>query len=109
MKKLLKHPIAELRSEPFSEYVHGTFFYDKDRKYILVQVLNTIDLATEGEYRGIPRIVLSVDEKRLDVSGARAVWPNEENLTVRERNGRKEIVLQNPPRYTALFLKLTNS
>lgn len=109
MKKLVKQPIAELRSEPFSEYVHGTFFYDKDRKYILVQVLNTIDLATEGEYRGIPRVVLSVDKKRLDVNGAKAVWPQEENLIVRERNGRKEIVLQNPARYTALFLKLTNS
>ena len=29
MRQLVKDPIAELRPEPFTEYLHGTFFYDK--------------------------------------------------------------------------------
>lgn len=109
MGQLVKRPIAELRPEPFSEYVHGTFFYNRDRKYVLIQAINTVELATDGEYREIPRIVISVDKHRLNVSGARMVWPRKQDLAVQERAGRKEVILQDPPRYSALFLQLANT
>ncbi len=106
MRQLVKNPIAELRPEPFTEYAHGTFFYDKTGEFILVQVLNTAEMALQGEYRGIPRVRIGVDGKRLKVAGARMVWPKEEDLEVRAQGGRSEVAIQNPPRYTALFLKL---
>jgi len=108
MRLLVKNPIAELRPDPSTEYVHGTFFYDKTREHVLVQVLNTVETAMNGEYRGIPRVNIAVDGKRLKVTGARMVWPKEEDLAVRAHEGRSEVVLQNPSRYTALFLKLAN-
>ena len=81
MRLLVKDPIAELRPEPFTEYLHGTFFYDQTWRTIsLVQVLNTVEAAMEGEYRGIPRVRIGVDGKRLKVTGARMVWPKEEDL-----------------------------
>jgi hypothetical protein len=106
MRQLVKNPIAELRPEPFTEFAHGTFFYDKAGEHVLVQVLNTVETAMEGEYRGIPRVTIGVDGKRLKVMGARMVWPKEEDLEVRPQGGRSEVVMQNPPRYAALFLKL---
>jgi hypothetical protein len=109
MRLLVKDPIAELRSDPFTEYMHGTFFYDKTRDHILVQVLNTVETAMNGEYRAIPRVNIGVDGKRLEVTGARIVWPKEEDLEVRTQNGHSEVVLQNSSRYTALFLKLAKA
>jgi hypothetical protein len=106
MRQLVKDPIAELRPEPFTEYLHGTFFYDKTGNYILVQVLNTVEQAMEGEYRGVPRVKIGVDAERLKVTGARMVWPRAEDLEVRPQGGRSEVIIQNPPRYAALFLKL---
>jgi hypothetical protein len=106
MRELVKEPIAELRPEPFSEYVHGTFFREESGKFILAQVLNTLELATEGEYRAIPTVRLAVDRNRLKVTGARMVWPERKDLEVREGGGRREVVLHNPPRYAALYLKL---
>jgi hypothetical protein len=73
---------------------------------VLVQVLNTAEGALEGEYRGIPRVNINVDGKRMKVTGARVVWPKEQDLEVRNAAGRTEVVLQNPGRYTALYLKL---
>jgi hypothetical protein len=109
MRLLVKDPIAELRPDPLTEYVHGTFFYDKTREHVLVQVLNTVETAMNGEYRGIPRVNIGVDGKRLKVTGAMTVWPKEEDLEVRAHGGRSEVVLQNPLRYTALFLKLAKA
>jgi len=86
--------------------LHGTFFYDKSGDYILVQMLNTVEAAMEGEYRGIPRARISIDGKRLKVTGARMVWPKEQDLEVQSRGGRTEVALQNLPRYAALYLKL---
>jgi hypothetical protein len=60
----------------------------------------------QGEYRGIPRVKVSVDGKRLKVTGARVVWPKEQDLDVRTQGSRIETVLQNPGRFTALYLKL---
>ena len=106
MRLLVKDPIAELRPEPFTEYLHGTFFYDKTGNYILVQVLNTVEAGDGRGIPGIPRVRIGVDGKRLKVTGARMVWPQEEDLEVRQQGGRSEVVMQNPPRYAALFLKL---
>ena len=106
IQQLAPDPIAELRSEPFSEYVHGTFFYDASRRFILVQVLNTIELVTGGEIRQAPRIEIRVDPKRLKVASARVVWPREMDLKVMNHGGNSRIVLEQPGRYTALYLKL---
>ena len=109
MKLLVTAPIAELRPDPLTEYVHGTFFYDKTRQYILVQVLNTVETAMNGEYRGIPRVKIAVDERRLKVTGAQMVWPTERHLEVRSEHGQSEVIIPNPPRYTAVFLKLAKA
>jgi hypothetical protein len=109
MRQLVREPIAEVRPEPFTQYLHGTFFYDKTAKHILVQVLNTVEAAMEGEYRGIPRVRINVDGKRLKVTGARMVWPTERELEVHSQSGRIELVIQNPPRYAAILLKLAGA
>jgi hypothetical protein len=106
MRQLVPDAIAELRAEPFSEYVHGTFFYDEGKRFILVQVLNTIELATKGEFRPAPKIVLRINPEKLRVNGARVVWPKERDLSLTTEGGTTQIVLTNPERYTALFLKL---
>jgi hypothetical protein len=106
MRQLVREPIAEVLPVPFTEYLHGTFFYPKTGKYILVHVLNTVEAAMEGEYRGVPRVRINVDGKRLKVTGARMVWPTEQELEAHSQGGRIEVVLQNPPRYAAILLKL---
>ena len=47
-------------------------------------MLNTLELATEGEYREIAKVRLGVDANRLKVTGARMVWPEQKDLEVRE-------------------------
>jgi hypothetical protein len=106
MRKLVPNPIAELRPEPFSEYGHGTFSYSQSRKFVLVQVLNTLELLTEGEYRGIGRVKISVDGTRLKMKGARIVWPKEKDLEVREEGSRTQVILENPSRYTAMLVSI---
>jgi len=106
LRQLAPNPLAELRSTPFSEYVHGTFFYDPSKRFILVQVLNTIELATRGELRPAPRVEIRLDPGRLKVAGAMAVWPAQKDLQVLAENGKTLVVLENPPRYTALYLRL---
>jgi hypothetical protein len=108
VRQLVPIPIAELRPEPFSEYVHGTFFWDASKRFILVQVLNTIELATLGELRPAPDVVIQVDSARLKVAGARVVWPKQRELEVVSRKGATQVMLKAPGRYTALYLKLTS-
>src|SRR5947207_10057381 len=60
------------------------FVLHQSKKFILVQVLNTLELATEGEYREIAKVRLGVDANRLKVTGARMVWPEQKDLEVRE-------------------------
>jgi hypothetical protein len=98
-------PIAEITPQPFSEYVHGTLFFTRNRDFILVQVLNTIELATDGEYRGIEQVQIQLDPKRLKVKGAQVVWPEKKEVGLREAADRTVVVLENPARYTALLLK----
>jgi len=106
VRQLVRRPIAELRPEPFSEYVHGTFFWDASEKFILVQVLNTIELVTQGEFQPAPQVIIKVDPTRLKVSGARLVWPKEKELEVVSKDGATQVVLAEPSRYTALYLKV---
>ncbi len=106
LRELAPNPIAELRSVPFSEYVHGTFFYDPSKQFILVQVLNTIELATNGEIRPGPRVEIHLDMRRLKISGARMVWPETKDLPLKLVNGMIEVALDNPPRYIALLLRV---
>jgi hypothetical protein len=106
LRQLVPRPIAELRPSPFSEYVHGTFFWHPGRQFILVQVLNTIELATQGELRPAPDVAIHTDPARLKVVRARMVWPKEQELEVVSRNGSTEVMLRAPERYSALYLKL---
>jgi hypothetical protein len=106
VRQLAPNPLAELVSEPFSEYVHGTFFYDPGKRGILVQVLNTIELATRGELRPAPRVRLRLDPRRLNVAGARVVWPAQQDLRVLSERARTVVTLENPPRYTVVYLRL---
>jgi hypothetical protein len=106
MRQLVPRPIAELRPEPFSEYVHGTFFWDASNRFILVQVLNTLELVTGGEFRPAGKIVIHTDHVRLKVVGARVVWPKEQELEVLSKAGSTRVEVPAPGRYTALYLKL---
>jgi len=106
IRQLVPYPIAEVRPEPFSEYVYGTCFWDKSHRYILVQVLNTIQLVTESELRKAPPVRISVDARRLALAGARIVWPKEQALTVEHKQGRDQVMLADCGTYTALYLKL---
>ena len=106
MRQLVPNPVAELRPEPFSEYVHGTFFYDRSKRFILVQVLNTLELVTGGEFRSAGKVVIHTDPARLKVVAARIVWPMEQDLEVLSQVGSTRVEVQAPGRYTALYLKL---
>ena len=106
MRQLVPNPVVELRPEPFSEYVHGTFFYDRSKRFILVQVLNTEELVTQGELKPAPAVHLFTNPTKVKVTGARVVWPEQADLVVGDRNGKTHIVLPHPARYTALYLKL---
>lgn len=106
IRQMVRRPIAELRPEPFSEYVHGTFFRDATKKLLLVQVLNTIELVTQGEFRPAPQVIIKTDPGRLKVTGARLVWPMEKDLEVMTKEGTTQVVLTSPARYSALYLKL---
>jgi hypothetical protein len=106
IRRLVPNPLAEIRTDPFSEYVHGTFFHDAGRQLVLVQLLDTIQLATKGELRGTPQIELSIDPRRLNVTAAQMVWPKTRDLQITRRDGRTRIRLEKPDRYTALYLKL---
>ena len=109
MREILPDPIAEIRVDPHSDYVHGTFFYERSRKFILVQLLNTVELATDGEFRPVAKVELRINPEKLKLSGARVVWPEEKDLELNKRGNKVHIVLPNPPRYTALFLELAPS
>lgn len=106
LRQLVPRPIAELSPEPFSEYVHGTFFWDASRRFILVQILNTLELVTEGEFRPAGKVVIRTDRARLKVVGARIVWPKEHDLEVLSKENSTRVEVPATGRYTALYLKL---
>ena len=106
IRKLVPNPLAELHASPFSEYVHGTFFHDPAKNMVLVQLLDTIQLATKGELRPTPDVEISIDPRRLRVTEAQVVWPKTKSLPIVRQDGRMRILLEKPDRYTALYLKL---
>jgi len=106
IRELVPKPLAELRTEPFSEFVHGTFFHDEERQLILVQVLDAIQLATKGEMRTTPDITISVNSEHLKITAARILWPKVRDLTVTRQSGKANILLEKPDRYMMIALKL---
>jgi hypothetical protein len=106
VRRLVPSPLAELRTSPFSEFVHGSFFHDRERDLILVQVLDAIQLATRGERRSTPNVEITVDGSRLHVTAARVVWPQTRDVAVVRDGERLRIVLEKPDRYTAMYLKV---
>jgi hypothetical protein len=106
MRLMVPQPVAELRSEVFPEYVHGTFFWEKDRRSLLVQVLNAIELATQGEFREVPAVDIRVNSARVKINSAEVLWPAARELPIRNAQGNAKITLPSPARYTALRLQL---
>ena len=106
VRQLVPNPIAELKSKVLSEFIHGTFFYDQSRRYIIVQILNAIELVTEAQYATVPEVEIRINPKKLKVTAARAVWPKKKDLKVVSREGKLCISVPDPERYTALYLKL---
>ena len=105
IRQLVPNPLAEIRTDPFSEYVHGTFFHDAGKRLVLVQLLDTVQLATKGELRATPEIEISFDPRRLRVTAARVVWPKTRDLAVARDGRRGRIVIEKPDRYTAIYVK----
>jgi hypothetical protein len=92
---------------PFTEYLHGSFFYEKSRRFILVQVLNTVELLAKGELQAPIGAEILINSNKLKVTGARVVWPETEDLAIRAEAGRTIVVLPRVERYMALYLRLT--
>lgn len=106
VRQLTPEPVAELRFAALPEYLHGTFFYDSSRKFVLVQILNSVELATGAEFIDVPQAEIHLDPARLNVKGARVIWPVERPLELEKSGGRIRIVVPKPGRYTALYLML---
>jgi len=106
MRKLVPDPVAELRFAALPEYLHGTFFWDKTRRFVLVQILNAAELATDGEFIDIPSAEIVVNPRKLKVAAARVVWPQRKDLEISSTQGKTRIVVPKPGRYTALYLKV---
>lgn len=106
VRQLVPNPVAELHFSALPEYLHGTFFWDKSKRFILVQILNGVELATQAEFVDIPAAEIWINPKKLNVQGAQVVWPTTRSLEISTEGGRGRIVVPNPGRYTALYLKL---
>jgi Hypothetical glycosyl hydrolase 6 len=105
IRTLVPKPLAELRTEPFSEFVHGTFFHDEEKQLVLVQVLDAVQLALRGEIRPMPDVEITVDRARLNVTAAQVIWPTVKDLAITQRGMRTRIVIEKPDRYMALYLR----
>jgi hypothetical protein len=106
VRRLVPGPVAELRTQPQSEYVHASFFHDRARQMILVQILDAIALVTKGERRPTPAVEIALDPARFKISAAEIVWPQTKTVEVLFQAGRQSIRLENPDRYTALCLRI---
>ncbi len=104
LRQLRPRPIAELRTEPQSEYVHGSFFWEKGKRAILVQVVNAVELATNGELLGSPGVTVWVNPERIKVKTAQVLFPAEKALEVGSKEGGTHIVLPKLERYMMLRL-----
>ncbi|HXW16048.1 MAG TPA: hypothetical protein VEN79_16190, partial [Terriglobia bacterium] len=106
MKQLVPKPIAEFQFEPYSEFVHGTFFYDSGKRFVLAQVLNTLEQATQGELPGAPKVNIVINLSKLKVTGASVVYPKTEELHITYQAGMLYVPLPKVERYMALYLKM---
>jgi hypothetical protein len=106
VRQLVPNPVAELTFAALPKYLHGTFFWDKSKRFILVQILNAVELATEAEFIDVPSAEIRLNPEKLKVSGARIVWPVERSLELGRDSGRTLISVPKPGRYTALYLRL---
>ncbi|MBI3666960.1 MAG: hypothetical protein HY236_12205 [Acidobacteria bacterium] len=106
LRQLVPDPVAELHFRSLPEYLHGTFFWDKSRRFVLVQILNAVELATDGQFAAVPEAEIRVNSRKLHVKAARVVWPTERDLEVSTASGITRILVPAPARYTALYLKL---
>jgi hypothetical protein len=106
VRQLIPNPVAEIVSKPFTKYLHGSFFYAKDRRFILVQILNTVELLAKGQLQAPIRAEIRVNSNKLKVTGARAIWPKTEDLPLRTVAGKTVAVLPNVEGYTAIYLRL---
>jgi hypothetical protein len=68
--------------------------------------LNAIELSTQGEFREVPAVQIRADNARVKIKSAKVLWPAEQELPIRNRQGNAEISLPSPARYTALRLQL---
>ena len=109
LRDLTPNPVIELGVEPRSEFVHGTFFFDKDRRYVLAQVLNTLPVVADGESRPIRGISIRVNPARMEVTGARMVWPKKQDLPLIEQNGKLVVRLPEVDTYAAICLSLART
>jgi len=106
IRQLIPNPVAEIQPTPFTEYLHGSFFYDQTRQFILVQVLNTVELLAKGELSTPIAAEIRVNSRKLKVTGARVVWPQTQDLPLRTEAGKTVVALPAVERYTALYLRL---
>lgn len=104
VRQLVPEPVAELRFDTLPEHVHGTFFWTSSKRYILVQILNAIELVTGAEFIDIPSAEIRWNPAKLRVSGARMVWPETKNFEV--PSGSSSLRIASPGRYTAIYLNL---
>ncbi len=107
IRKLTPRPLAELRTSPPSEFVHGSFFYDLEKGMILVQVLDAVQLVTRGEMRPTPDVEIALDTVRLDVTAARVVWPKVRDIALKREGRIGRIGVEKPDRYMAIYLKVS--
>jgi hypothetical protein len=106
MRTLVPNPVVELSTSSLKKHVHGTFFYDRTKRFVLLQLLNSIELSTGAEFIDVPHVDVSWDPHRLVVTAAKMMWPKEQELSLKTASTRKGIRIQTPGRYAALYLKL---
>ncbi len=106
VRGLAPRPLAELRFPVLAEHIHGTFFWDRGRRFVLVQILNAVELSTEGEFVDVPSAEIRLDPARLRVAAARVVWPSVRDLAAEHSAEITRILVPRPGRYTALYLKV---
>ena len=106
MRELVPRPLVEMRVPALSDHVQGSFFWDRTKRQVLVQILNAVELATRGEFIDVPYVEIRWDPARLHVTGARVAWPAERELAVTKGEGRGSLRVMTPGRYTALCLRV---
>ena len=106
VRQLAPNPIAELRFPALQEHVHGTFFWDSSKQFVLVQILNAIELATGAEFVDIPYAEIRWNPSKLHVTGARMVWPKVQDLSLKVDKPTSILRIPSPGRYAAIYLKV---